>query len=110
MFERRKYIRIPESTEITYRRVPETKVSGYITKDISQGGIRFFIHEFIPVNSILKVRVRLKKNYFTFEALVKVKWIKEDPTGNRFEIGVEFTEISTEASKCLVDYIRAIIA
>ena len=110
MQERRQYIRIPESTEILYRRVPDTRSSGYLTKDISQSGIRFFIHEFIPVKSILKVRVRLKKNYYTFEALAKVQWIKEDITGNRFEIGVEFTEISTEAARCLVDYIQAFIS
>ncbi len=109
MNERRQYIRIPESTEISYRLIPETKVSGYLTRDISRGGICFLVHEFLPVGSILKVKLRLKKNYFTFEALVKVKWVKEDTSANRFEIGVEFTDIPPEASRYLVSYIRAIV-
>ena len=109
MHERRQYIRIPESAEISYRRLPGTKASGYLTLDISRGGICFLVHEFLPVNSILKVKLRLKKDYFTFEALVRVKWIKEDTIASRFEIGVEFTDISPAASRHLISYIRAVI-
>lgn len=109
MQERRRFIRIPESLQIAYKVVPEVKTKDYLTKDISQGGIRFFVHEFIPKDNFLKVRLTLKKISFSFEAFVRVVWIREDIRNERFEIGVEFINIPKEAAERLIDYIKYIL-
>ena len=87
--ERRKYIRIPEQSQIFYTVIPIEKTSGYTTKDISQGGIRFMVHEFIPKNSQMKVRLTLSRTSFTFEAIVQAIWISEMPYGQAYEVGVK---------------------
>ena len=109
MLERRRYVRIPENSQITYRVLPDIKTKGFLTKDISQGGIRFLIHEFMPVNSNLQIRLALQKISFSFEAFVKVIWIKKEARGERYEIGVEFMNIPKQASDHLIDYIKTVL-
>ena len=106
MEERRRYVRIPESLEITYRLVSQPKSLEFITKDISQTGIRFFVHDFIPLNSLVRVKVKIKKIPFSFEALAKVVWAKKDPYSNKYEVGAHFSEIPRKALDHLMEYIR----
>ncbi|MDP3143512.1 MAG: PilZ domain-containing protein [Candidatus Omnitrophota bacterium] len=106
MQERRKFVRIWESSQISYQIMPNMKAGDYLTRDLSQGGLRFFVHEFIPLNTLLKIRINLEKKYFAIEAVVKIVWIKEIPMSERFEIGVEFVNIPAETSSLLIDYIK----
>lgn len=109
MEERRRYVRIPESSQISYEVMPNVKTRDYITRDISQGGIRFFVHEFIPKNSLLKIRLTLEKVTFSFEAVVKLVWIKEAPRSDNYEIGVEFINIPKKATEYLIGYIKTFL-
>lgn len=110
MIERRKFIRIPDNSQISYRVLPNMRTKGFVTKDISQGGIRFLVHEFIPVNSDLQIRLMLEKISFSFEAFVKVVWIrKEARSSERYEIGVEFINVPKESTDHLIDYIKSVL-
>ncbi|MFA5271448.1 MAG: PilZ domain-containing protein [Candidatus Omnitrophota bacterium] len=109
MKERRRFVRIPESSEITYRIVSETRTEHFITQNISRGGVRFFVHEFIPQGTLLKIKLKLKKTCFSFEALAQVRWIEEDTFSERFEIGVQFIDISHNSTKYLLHYIDTLL-
>lgn len=109
MKERREFIRVPETSEITYRIVSEPKQEHFITQNISQGGVRFFVHEFIPQGTLLKIKLKLKKTSFSFEALAQVRWIEEDVLSERFEIGVKFVDISPGNTAYLLRYIETIL-
>ncbi len=109
MIERRRFVRIPESAQISYKAINKQKVEGFLTKDISQGGIRFYVHKFIPKNDTLQIRLTLKKIPFSFEALVRVIWIKEDHRNERYEIGVQFINIPARATDHLINYIKTIL-
>ena len=106
MKERTKFVRILESLQITYRPATQTKSSRFITKDISQKGIRFLVHDFLPLNSILRIKIKIKKSLFSFEALARVVWIKKESYSNRYEIGAKFSEIPKEALTHLIEYIK----
>jgi len=107
MQERRKYTRIPESLQIAYEILPAEAIREYLTKDISQGGIRFLTHEFIPKDSRMRIRITFPRTLFSFEALVKCMWVIEMPYGEEFEVGVEFIDLPPEIADYLVSYIRA---
>lgn len=109
MTERRRYIRIPEDSQISYKVVTGIKSDNFLTRDLSQGGIRFFIHEFIAKGSILRIRLTLEKTSFSFEALVRIVWITEDIRNDRYEIGVEFVDIPAEATEYLIAYIKSVL-
>jgi c-di-GMP-binding flagellar brake protein YcgR len=107
MQERRRYTRVPESLQVAYEIIPAETIKEYLTRDISQGGIRFLTHEFIPKDSRLRIRITFPTTLFSFEALVKCMWIRELSYGDDFEVGVEFIDLPSEILDYLVSYIRA---
>lgn len=109
MQERRRYVRIPESSQISYEVIPCLKSENYITKDISEGGIRFLVHEFIPKDSVLKIRLTLKKITFSFEAVAKIMWIRQLPHNDKYEVGVEFMDMPKKAAEYLVNYVKTFL-
>lgn len=106
MRERRRFVRIPEDAPIAYEVLSSAKTGDFITRDISQGGIRFFVHDFVPKGSLMRIRLTLKKMTFSFEAITKVVWVEEDHHNERYEVGVEFVNISQQATEHLINYIR----
>jgi c-di-GMP-binding flagellar brake protein YcgR len=108
MKNNRKFIRIPESAEISYRLIKNIKTTGALSKDISKGGLRFFVNEFIPKESILKIKMALKKIPYSFEVMAKIKWIKKRFANESFEIGVEFMEVPRKDLQHLEQYIEDI--
>jgi len=109
MLERRRYVRIPEHAQICYEVIPGEKMRESLTKNISRGGIRFLVRDFIPKDSRLKIRLDLHEIPFNFEAIVKVVWIKQIPHGGEYEVGVEFTDMPDKAAQHLLGYIRAFL-
>ena len=109
MPERRKFVRIPENSQISYKVLSKKKTESFLTKDICQGGIRFFVYEFVPIDSILEISLALKNKSFYFGARARVIWIKGDSLGERYEIGVEFIDIPKKISEFLIDYIKRVL-
>lgn len=109
MEERRRYIRVNENSHVAYQVMDATQIGDYMTADISQGGLRFYVSEFVPKGTVLKLRLTLKNIFFTFEALAKVAWVREEPHKDRYEVGVEFLNISNEDSLLLMGYIKKIL-
>lgn len=105
MRERRKFTRIPDDSYISYVIMPDRAIRRFLIKNISRGGIRFFVHKFIPKNSILKIRLTLKKISFSFEATGKVIWITEYFMNEKYEVGVEFINIPRDIAAQLIKYI-----
>ncbi|MGA1863438.1 MAG: PilZ domain-containing protein [bacterium] len=108
MKNNRKYIRIPESAEISYRLVKNIKTTGALSKDISKGGLRFFVNEFIPKESVLKIKIIIKKIPYSFEVMAKIKWVRKRFANESFEIGAEFIEVPQKDLKHLERYIENI--
>jgi c-di-GMP-binding flagellar brake protein YcgR len=106
MQERRRYTRIPECLQIAYVILPAESIKEYITKDISQGGIRFLTYECIPKGSCLKIRITFPKTLFSFEALVKCMWVREVAYSEEFEVVVEFVDLPPDFLEYLVNYIK----
>ena len=108
MRERRKFVRIPEHLAISYKILPKEKTTGFLTRDISEGGIRFFAYDFIPKHSLLEVSINIEKVPFYFKSIVKVVWIDEKPRDERCEVGAEFVNISPGTKDKLVSYIQKV--
>ncbi len=103
--ERRKFIRIPETGELSYRVIPDVKTKRFISRDISRGGVRFYVHEFVPKGSILKISFKLPNNSLFFESLVRVQWVVMHTASNYYEIGAEFVDIPFAAVKNILEFI-----
>ena len=106
MIERRKFKRIPSSTEITYKQLQKTKSAKFLTKNISKTGARFYVHESLAVGSFIWVKIKLLKTFFIFEAIGIIRWLEKSNSENRYEIGVEFVDISEETQQQIEHYIN----
>lgn len=88
MIDKRKFIRIPHSLQIAYEIASSPKTQFYLTRNVSRGGVCFFTREFIPKETLLKLRFSLPGS--SYDGFARVVWIIEDSKHERFEIGAEF--------------------
>lgn len=102
MRERRRLVRIPDDSQVSYRILPEARTERFIAQDISSRGMRFFVHEFIPVGRSLKIQINFEAKMFIFETNVRVIWCREDSHNQRYEVGVEFVDTPRERIRRLI--------
>jgi len=110
MINRRRHKRVMEYTSISYRLFSSQKLAHFLTRDISESGVRFLSYEFLTKNTLLELTLNLTKIPFSFQTQAVVKWIRKDSTGERYEVGAEFLNIPKKAHQILTDYIAVISA
>lgn len=79
---------------------------GSLTKDISEGGIRFKTGEFISLACRLVVEITLPTVHRPIKAISKVAWIRKTSSGDQYELGNQFLEISKEDKAIITDYVN----
>lgn len=109
MEERRRYARIPVEAQIVYKIIPHVKIREYLTKDMSQGGIKFFVDSLVPKGSHLKVRITLPGSADSFEALVRIVWTKQLASygGEKYEVGASFVDMPRNATERFIGRIKS---
>ncbi len=109
--ERRKFIRLNLSADITYTKVADSSNrESSITRNISLGGLCIISYERLGVGDILKLAISFPDSGKTISAQAKVSWIKEfiigDPTsGKRYDVGAEFINIDQKDREDINKYI-----
>jgi len=74
-------------------------------KDLSLGGLRFQTEEFVPLDTTLLLEIRLQDSSRPIRSIARVAWSRTLPSGHRYEIGGQFTEIVHSERKALEDYL-----
>ena len=107
--ERRRFQRIDSNVPIKYRNLRTATVTiNSLTKDIGEGGVRFKTNEFISLACRLVVEMTLPTIQKPIKAISKVAWIKKMPSGEEYELGNQFLEISKEDRSLITDYVNRI--
>ena len=107
MHERRKFVRIPKHLQVSYKVLHSKETKMFFTANISESGMRFFVRENIPKDTLLEIKLNLDDICFSFEAVVKVMWSKKETYSDRYEVGVEFVNIPKEAQAHLNNFINS---
>ncbi|MBI4436910.1 MAG: PilZ domain-containing protein [Candidatus Omnitrophica bacterium] len=114
MEEKRKYVRLDTRLKITYTILKDRKNSSLSTetKDISGGGIRLFLAEPVPVQSLLKLTIHLPEDPQPIVAIGRVVWTEEfsilhsqQTEGKVLEAGIEFVEIEPKERDRIIKYV-----
>lgn len=111
--ERRSVDRLKEDNEITItvvsgeKNLPKEKIIYALSTDISESGARIHANSFLPVDTILKIKVAVKDPPQMITAFGKVKWIKLLFASDFYEAGLEFVNTSNEMIQQLADYISS---
>ncbi len=121
MVEKRKKPRIDEENEATIivvsgeytiisgkyisYNIPQNKIIGNITINVSEGGAKIQTHVYLPVNTMIKLEFTSKGIQQPINTLGKVKWINTIVEDWSYEAGIEFNDASIEAIQKLGEYI-----
>ena len=107
LMERRRFQRIDSNLPVRYKNIKTATVPvGSLTNDISEGGIRFKTNEFISLACRLVVEVTLPTAQRPIKAISKVAWIRKLSSGDQYELGNHFLEISKEDKVLITDYVN----
>ncbi len=104
--EKRRFRRIDSNLPLRYKNIKTAAVPmGSLTKDISEGGISFKTNEFISLACRLVVEITLPTAQRPVKAISKVAWIRKLSSGEQYELGNQFLEISKEDRNLITDYV-----
>ncbi|MDD5491356.1 MAG: PilZ domain-containing protein [bacterium] len=88
--EKRATTRFRAGLPVQYRYL--TKVNNALILDLGEGGLSFTTNDFIPVNTQLFVAILPKDE--PLRAGGKVVWVQKMPYGDRYNVGMIFTDIN----------------
>ena len=105
--EKRKFPRFESHFPLKYKdlKISDAEYRGTVSKNVSEGGIRFRSDRFISLACRLVVEINLPTIPKPIRAVSKIAWIKKLPAGDDYEIGNQFLEISRQDK----DFIRKFI-
>jgi c-di-GMP-binding flagellar brake protein YcgR len=108
--ERRRESRIKEEDKVaiellTNGQTPADKsIINALTKDISPGGVRIMTNMLLPVNTLLKMEIVLSQRRRRVHTMGVVRWARSVYEEELFEMGIEFTQISSEDKMLLLEH------
>ena len=111
MDEKRNAKRLQEESEVTLTIISlggkpaKEKVIYNYSKDISASGAGIHANIFLPVDTVVKMDIKLKNLKHMITAMGKVKWIKIVYDDESYDAGVEFVHTPAEAIRQLADYV-----
>ena len=74
-------------------------------KDISAGGVKILTSVYIPLDSLVKLKITLSKLRKTIDPIGKVVWGSQLENGDVYEMGIEFENTQPEILCALLEYI-----
>ena len=105
--EKRQVPRINARLPLQFKDIqrPIETYSGTLTKNISEGGIRFISAEFLSIFTRLLLEVSIPSFSRPIKAISKVAWIRKVPRSNHYDVGVQFMDITEEDKRQLAAFI-----
>ena len=88
--EKRQFSRFPFRQPVFINRGEWEAEEGSLSGDISEGGIRLSVNEFIPVGKILTLEVSLPDESKMTPVNGHVVWTSFLPYSERYQIGIQF--------------------
>ena len=106
MLERRGSVRVSCELASSFRNLdnPTDKTSRFTTvSDISRGGVKLKVPDFIPLTSNLILSLTMPKHR-TVDVRIAPSWISEEPGTGKFHLGARFVEMSAEAKIAIQNF------
>jgi len=105
--EKRRHQRIDVKVPLQYKELGGEKISkGTLSKNVSEGGIKFHTDKFISLACRLVVEMSIPSSTKPIRAISKVAWIKKLPVGDTYEVGNQFLDMTKEDKSIMSDYVK----
>lgn len=109
--DKRKAPRVKTHVPVRYRKLrggAGMLGASSITKNLSEGGIRFRTAEFISMACRLILELDIPMFTKPVKAISKVAWIKKSDSGEDYEVGNQFLEMSKEDKALISEYVDSL--
>ena len=106
MVERRLCIRVECELTGSFRDLDSGSpghIESAVIKNISRGGLKLLVNDFIPIQDRLFVYLHLPSHQ-TIEVQVSPAWIVEVPHLNKYEVGARFVGIREEDESAIENF------
>ena len=87
--EKRNFLRLKFTNIVSFYNLNELDFGGCSGCDLSEGGIRLNVFQFIPVETELSLQIEFSKDN-VLHCTGRVKWVEVVPIAERFRIGIKF--------------------
>jgi len=106
--EKRRFARIESRFPLKYRDLKEAtqETKGTVSKNVSEGGVRFRSDRFISLATRLVVELNIPASDKPIRAVSKITWIKKLPAGDDYEVGNQFLEINKQDREIIRTFIN----
>jgi len=90
---KRQYPRFPFKEPVDYQMKEDGAGAGALADDISRGGVRIRVQKFLPLGSILQLKIHMSQPVRVFQVKGRVVWVRELPHSDCYDIGIKFLEV-----------------
>jgi len=104
--ERRSTLRAAISFPVECDMLPESDYFYTVSKDLSNGGAKIIVDNFIPKGNIIKMHINIIDRVVEIKA--RVAWCNKERIADRYTAGVEFLEVNKSQSGALSKLLSAI--
>ena len=111
MSEKRKHARVKTHIPVRYHKLRDgagVEGVGSISKNISQGGVRFRTAEFISMACRLILELDIPMFNKPIKAVSRVAWIRKTISGDDYEVGNQFLEMSKKDKELVSEYVDSL--
>jgi len=106
LVERRLCLRVECELTSSFRDLDSgnpSHIESAVVKNISRGGVKLRVDEFIPIQDRLFIYLHLPSHQ-TIEVQVKPAWVVEIPHLNKYEIGARFVGMREEDENAIENF------
>lgn len=104
----RRYKRVPFKRGVRVCHQSRGVFEGNLAQDISQGGVRVFTSDFIPILTVVTVLVQLKDKTSVLEFQAKVVWVRYNPLSENYQLGLEFMDDKLRANEAVAQFVESL--
>ncbi|MBU2541200.1 MAG: PilZ domain-containing protein [Candidatus Omnitrophica bacterium] len=104
--ERRKHKRLNKRFPVHFRIKTTNKYGDTLSCDVSGGGIRVMIQNFIAPKTDFMLEFSINDFFQIISAVGKVVWTKKVPHSDRYQLGIEFKEIPSKVKEVITQFIE----
>jgi hypothetical protein len=87
----REFRRIVHSEPVHYRFNDSSRFGGCVARDLSEGGIRVRLNDFVPLNTRLTLSIPLTKDNVV-ECAGRVVWVEKSRFGEYYQAGLDISD------------------
>ena len=89
--EKRRFVRITFKQPVQFQWKDPVPLGGSLSFDLSEGGIRIRLNDFIPLAAELPLQIQLAIEQ-AVDCIGRVVWIRKVPSSDSYHAGLEFIE------------------